>query len=371
MLTLLRKIRISLIKTGSARKYLLYAVGEILLVVIGILIALQIDNWNEDRKDRAEEIQLLLSLKNEFDRNQFELTFVKQNHQKTLDACIASLKSFGQKDLSIDKPTLEAFVIASYSLPVYYPINSATNSIVSSGKLELLQNEELKSFLNQWEFYCRRYGNNILLQPKSITDQLLENRSLFFPIRNFGYDGDWVRKGDVIGPTELEHNTKLAFRNPELENLLESKRIAMTESLGFLIWVEKIQKDILAILTEELGSRASPPTLNYPIKDLRLTGDAITIPDFNSITDDVPLNLIDAESGIWMIELRLRPGGIVFKNRESWYNHWFVDGYPEGNLIHRQIPEDYESFPMIEESGLYRITVNMNAYTYKCEKLND
>ena len=47
MLTFLRKIRKSLIESGIARKYLLYAIGEIALVVIGILIALQINNWNE------------------------------------------------------------------------------------------------------------------------------------------------------------------------------------------------------------------------------------------------------------------------------------------------------------------------------------
>jgi hypothetical protein len=54
MLTFLRKIRRSLIDSGSARKYLLYAIGEIALVVIGILIALQINNWNEARKTRSQ-----------------------------------------------------------------------------------------------------------------------------------------------------------------------------------------------------------------------------------------------------------------------------------------------------------------------------
>ena len=55
MLTFFRKIRKSLIASSSARKYLLYAIGEIALVVIGILIALQINNWNEWRKDREKE----------------------------------------------------------------------------------------------------------------------------------------------------------------------------------------------------------------------------------------------------------------------------------------------------------------------------
>ena len=59
MLTFFRKIRKSLIDSSSARKYLLYAVGEIALVVIGILIALQINNWNEWRKDRIKESKSL------------------------------------------------------------------------------------------------------------------------------------------------------------------------------------------------------------------------------------------------------------------------------------------------------------------------
>ena len=50
-------------RAGKFSKYLLYAVGEILLVVIGILIALQVDNWNEQRKDKAKEIAILESLK--------------------------------------------------------------------------------------------------------------------------------------------------------------------------------------------------------------------------------------------------------------------------------------------------------------------
>ena len=59
MLTFLRKIRKSLIESGSVRSYLLYAIGEIALVVLGILIALQINNWNEWRKDRILEKETL------------------------------------------------------------------------------------------------------------------------------------------------------------------------------------------------------------------------------------------------------------------------------------------------------------------------
>ena len=63
MLGFLRRIRRSLIDQGHLKKYFIYAIGEIILVVAGILIALQINNWNEQRKSRTEAQQLLLVLK--------------------------------------------------------------------------------------------------------------------------------------------------------------------------------------------------------------------------------------------------------------------------------------------------------------------
>lgn len=62
MLRFFRKIRQNLLENGNIRKYLWYAVGEVFLVVIGILIALQINNWNEERKQYQLEIEVLQDL---------------------------------------------------------------------------------------------------------------------------------------------------------------------------------------------------------------------------------------------------------------------------------------------------------------------
>mgnify|MGYP000005817841 CR=1 FL=1 len=58
MIKFFRKIRQNLLSEGKTGKYFKYAVGEIILVVIGILIALQINNWNEQRKARIYEKEL-------------------------------------------------------------------------------------------------------------------------------------------------------------------------------------------------------------------------------------------------------------------------------------------------------------------------
>ena len=57
MLPFFRRIRQSLLTNGAARKYLFYAAGEVLLVMIGILLALQVNNWNENRK--AEKLAVV------------------------------------------------------------------------------------------------------------------------------------------------------------------------------------------------------------------------------------------------------------------------------------------------------------------------
>jgi Family of unknown function (DUF6090) len=63
-------------ETGKTGKYLKYAIGEIVLVVIGILIALSINNWNENRKDHIKERELLTNVKNTLTNN---IEFIKED----------------------------------------------------------------------------------------------------------------------------------------------------------------------------------------------------------------------------------------------------------------------------------------------------
>ena len=74
MLTFFRRIRKGLLDGGATSKYLLYAMGEVALVVIGILIALQINNWNEWRKARIEEKKILEELIVNIEQNCLHLT---------------------------------------------------------------------------------------------------------------------------------------------------------------------------------------------------------------------------------------------------------------------------------------------------------
>jgi len=69
MIGFFRKIRKQLADDNKPLKYMRYAIGEIVLVVVGILIALSINNWNEGRKDRIIEKSILLELVDNLERN--------------------------------------------------------------------------------------------------------------------------------------------------------------------------------------------------------------------------------------------------------------------------------------------------------------
>jgi len=86
MLTFFRRIRKGLFEGGSTSKYLLYSIGEIALVVIGILIALQINNWNELRKERSFERNLLREVGIGLNRDIADIKFNYEYHQKALQS---------------------------------------------------------------------------------------------------------------------------------------------------------------------------------------------------------------------------------------------------------------------------------------------
>ncbi len=94
MITIFKKIRRRLLSENNTGKYLKYAVGEIMLVVIGILIALSINNWNEVRKDRIEEQKVLKTLKSNFESNKTQLRDNINETEELVSDCDKNLELF-------------------------------------------------------------------------------------------------------------------------------------------------------------------------------------------------------------------------------------------------------------------------------------
>ena len=128
-------------ETGKTGKYLKYAIGEIILVVIGILIALQINNWNEVKKEKKQELKQLKALKLEFDKNLISFDSIFNHHIENEDATQSLMRAKG-KNYTIE--TLDSLYLKTIYNYNFDPSRGIYNSLINSGQIELLSNETLK-----------------------------------------------------------------------------------------------------------------------------------------------------------------------------------------------------------------------------------
>jgi len=141
MIKFFRKIRQNMVKENKVSKYMLYAIGEIVLVVIGILIALSINNWNETRKLQNEELKLLFDLKTNLE------TTYKNFINDTIDnseliAKYNNIENFINKDLPYSNKLDNAFgELTFWSSP--YIITTAYKTLQTKG-LDIIKNQTLK-----------------------------------------------------------------------------------------------------------------------------------------------------------------------------------------------------------------------------------
>lgn len=141
MIKLFRNIRRNLLAEGKTSRYLKYAIGEIILVVIGILIALQINNWNEDRKVVKIELKLLEEVKTNLEATLANFISDTIYNSKTI-AYYRDINYYIQNDLPYSKNLDSAFAaIPLFSSP--YTINTGYKTLQTKG-LDLIKNVDLK-----------------------------------------------------------------------------------------------------------------------------------------------------------------------------------------------------------------------------------
>ncbi|TXE18812.1 hypothetical protein ES692_05000 [Psychroserpens burtonensis] len=146
MIKLFRNTRKSLIKENQTTKYLLYALGEIILVVFGILIALQINNWSENRKQRTIEKVYIENIKIDLKLNLKSLKNFIAERNNTITSVELVLDFFNaKKTLDVD-----AFNFHSLTVMEWYPFENNDNTyqeLLNSGQLSILSNKTMKDSL--------------------------------------------------------------------------------------------------------------------------------------------------------------------------------------------------------------------------------
>ena len=150
MIKFFRKIRQKLLSKNKLSKYSRYAIGEIVLVVIGILIALQINNWNTQLQLNTQEQVNLKILKSEFTFNKIELQRNIEKAMRLKGRADSLLILFKVPQSNIDPENLRFLTLGLSAYSTYDPSNGALNNLISSGQLNLIKNDSLRIILSKW-----------------------------------------------------------------------------------------------------------------------------------------------------------------------------------------------------------------------------
>ena len=149
MIKFFRKIRQNLLMENKTGKYFKYAIGEIVLVVIGILIAIQLNEWRNENTNNNQKQNVLRALQLEFQSNLSQLDTVLSYNNKTQKAYPKAMELINRQ--LVKKETFnEAVLYLAFSWS-FNPINGALRSAISSGEIHLIKNEHLLELLFSWE----------------------------------------------------------------------------------------------------------------------------------------------------------------------------------------------------------------------------
>ena len=242
MLRLIRKIRRKLIEQGKIRNYLFYAIGEIILVVIGILIALQINSLNQKRLDNDAAFDVLNRLTQDIDADYKRLIFIDSTYTKNLEN-ISEVYHILAMDKIEDSEQLEK--VAWFSGADIKDVNSVRatfDEMINTGSIYKLENEFLISQTIEYyrlvdentyqsredrrEFRTLFYGPELLdyWYIRSVSKDNLEIAKKFFRDSNSdGYkrivqSANW--SGGLISRGK-NRNTLLIEKNRALKTLLQ------------------------------------------------------------------------------------------------------------------------------------------------------
>jgi len=146
MARIFNSIRQRLLKENRLTRYLVYAVGEILLVMIGILLAVQVNNWNSARIERHKEIKYLRALKHDLQVDLVNLKEMIDLRRKKTNTAIALLTTPPPIDTR-GIQALDSMVKVVFGWKDYHPRTNTLKELTNSGDLSLIRSDSIKTIL--------------------------------------------------------------------------------------------------------------------------------------------------------------------------------------------------------------------------------
>lgn len=239
-------------KVGNPMKYGRYAIGEIILVVIGILIALSINNWNEKRIAFNDEQVLLKILKNDFENRLKELEYLNEGRQNAVKAC-EKLMSFSDSPLknyhtqNID--SLLAIAALTYRFNEKF---SALDMLFNSGRINTLSSDSLKYLLVNWPALVEEMLEEQRLIVANYSE-IVTVLDKFVSLRDVFQQTSWNNlEMPMITESKIKKNYQGLVNNRSFENLIATKRFLLNINIADTKLIIIDAKKIIKILQHEV-----------------------------------------------------------------------------------------------------------------------
>lgn len=181
-----RKIRLDLLSENKTRKYLIYAIGEIVLVVIGILIALQINNWNQAKKDNYALKEYLVKIKSHTKEDLYKLDSISRGRKQIAELCKKARVSILDKT---ENENLILFMSSGFAFAdLYFKPNT--------GGYEALKNSEYFGKINNTPL------DSLLTRYHSLIEEIAASEGSY---------NDYAKSQQAYLSTQFDRSLMLAF----------------------------------------------------------------------------------------------------------------------------------------------------------------
>ena len=236
-------IRQTLIMENKTSKYLKYAIGEIVLVMIGILLALQINNWNENRKIRAFEVKMLSEIRLELIRDTIYFNAIKErptSANESIDKIIKFMDNGESENDSILK-----YINNSINLSFQFIYHKGAYESLKSVGFDKISNDTIRIMMTGiYDFDLPRAGN-LIVSGEARSKLAMENN---FP-KLFKYEMEKTPRGNR--PALRSRVDNLVENSDFIELIMYRKGYAMN-SISRLNSIIRDCTELLLLLDKEL-----------------------------------------------------------------------------------------------------------------------
>jgi hypothetical protein len=246
MIKFFRKIRQTLIaenppgqssRAGQMGKYMKYAIGEIILVMIGILLALQVSNWNQQRIAGQKEQLLLEALHEEFLDNRTQLERVISVHETEYTNARYMISQFPIDPETVNLDSLHSKGGAWPHWNTFNPSQGVIRSLVNTSSFELISDPELRVLLVSWEDVLADYKEEEDIAVRDLYEQLFplistfvswgsgfnDNRADKTFMSTLEYENIYYRRANILGSIlgKGDDSSELAEIRATIDSIIE------------------------------------------------------------------------------------------------------------------------------------------------------